>query len=351
MFPVRETDAMQGGLNANGVRVRTGYMDEDGTGWMMSGFYSAETDISFRRGQRRIGGTEIDQVIIAAYPLLIYTRNGAVPLVDARDWQDSAIGFPTFNGTTQKYDILFHQDFNTTSAGADLNHYLAQLYRSKNIQVSSFIGGRYFYLGEHFRFMGVDSGFGYDVSIDEDDATFGPEGALTLAYPLLESRLLSHVESHMAGPQIGLRVDIGKKKNLHIWTQSIFGLLANYEQLTVSGNNIGDPLLHPEMFDQVSFTYFDNSFKEKKTHTHVSPMLEQSFFADIRLPHLIPVLSKSFLTENASLRLGYTWTYIGAVSRPTHSISWKGFPLTPGVKIDRQDFDMNTLSVGITCPF
>jgi hypothetical protein len=106
---------------------------------------------------------------------------------------------------------------------------------------------------------------------------------------------------------------------------------------------------HPEMHD--GFQFLDNSFLDEERHAHVSPLLEQSINADIRIAHLLPFLKKSYMFEDARLRLGYTWTFIGEVQRPTDAIDWKGFPLFPSVRIERHNFIMNQLSIGLACPY
>lgn len=357
IFPIRRADVLGGGLDSDGIRLRFGVMDEDDTGWRTSGYFAPEANLDFNRGRAKIANQKITQAILLANPNLIFTKHGAIPLIDALDPADSAIPWATYNGSTQKYDVLFRLDYSTTSAGADLNRFLGTVYKSRNMRVSSFIGGRYFYLDEHFGFRGIDSGFGYDIDYEigntDGDSTFRPEpNSIDVAYPLLDARLNSNVKSQMAGPQIGFRFDLGKKDGkFQVWGQSTFGLLANHEELEVNGNNIGDPLLHPEMFNLGTGEYLDNSFNDGESHTHVSPLLEQSLYADLRLATIAPFLRKNYYLQDASLRLGWTWTYIGEVSRPVDSIDWKGFPLTPSVRIDRKNFTMNTLSVGIECPF
>ncbi len=363
LFPIRNLDQLDGGLDSNGVRIRFGHFDEDGTGWITNGFASSEANTLFRSGQAKVNGFPITQALLlsqtgtpqlgqggggggATVLSLVYPRNGAIPLIDAIDPADSAIPFATFNGTTQKFDVLFEVAYETSSAGFDINHYTGTVYRSGAMKISTYVGGRYIYLSENMSFFGIDSGFGYDV--DED--TFRPDaGSVTIAYPLMESHLNANAESHMGGAQAGFRVDLGTGKTFHVFTHTTLGLLANYEIVDVTGNNIGDPLHHPEMHNGITFN--DNSFFDRKRQTHVSPLFEQSIYADISVPHILPFMRKSFLFEDASLRLGWTWTYIGQVARPGDSINWKGFPLFPSVRTERRSFTMNQLSIGLTCPF
>ncbi|MEZ6064214.1 MAG: hypothetical protein R3B90_00565 [Planctomycetaceae bacterium] len=351
LFPIRNTSEMGGTHSAPGVRGRWARMHEDGTGWEVQGFYTDQTELVSSRGAATINGVPITQARILENPLLLFSKNGALPLIysDDLDGTDHSVGFL---GDSQPYDVLFHIESYSSAMGVHANHYSGDLYKSETSRVTSFFGGRYLHLDEHFGFRGISSGFGYDVGDDPEDPDFGrPTGALTLDHPLMNSYLNSEVRSHIAGPQIGVRFDVGRNKGLHLWGESTFGLLLNYERLSVSGDNIGIPkaFAHPEMHD--GFQFLDNSFVDSEQHMHISPLLEQSIYADIKMKRLIPVLEKSYFFEDTALRLGYTATLVGLVSRPSNSINWRGFPQFPTVRTDRENLLMQQFSIGLNATF
>ncbi|MCA9055249.1 MAG: hypothetical protein KDA75_15520, partial [Planctomycetaceae bacterium] len=348
LFPIHTLGALEGGLDSNGIKLRWGMMNEDGTGWSASGFFAPETTMQFQRGTDNVFGVPITQTMLVAssgFPsemsALIFARIGGLPLI----YSDDLYAFDHvggFLGETQKFDLLYRLQYDTSAAGTDLNRYTGILKKTDNMKVTSFVGARYFHLAENFSFRGLDSGLGYDFGDDPDDPEFlRPDNtSIVVDYPLLDARLNSAVESHMAGAQAGFRVDIGHKGAFHVWTQTTGGLLGNYETLEVNGNNIGVASIgaRPDMHDGLpsdppipNGQFLDNSFRDKERHTHVSPLFEQSLYADIRLRSILPFLKKSYLLEEAQFRVGYTFTWIGGVSRPGDSINWVGFPRFPSV--------------------
>lgn len=362
VFPIHTTGALAGGLDSDGIKLRWGFQNEDGTGWAVSGFWANETNMGFQRGTDNINGIPITQELISANPNIIFTQNGAIPYIYSNDiaGTDHIFGFL---GETQKYDIMYRIEWDTRAAGLDVNHYTGLLYKGDSVRVTSYFGGRYMYLKEHFGFRGIDSGFGYDVELpttggggggggtNANQGVYRPTGALTFDYPLLDATLNSNVDSHIAGPQCGFRIDLGDRKGFHMWTMTTFGLLANHERQEVNGNNIGVPgfLARPDMHNGVTFN--DNRFKDTANHTHVSPLFEQSIFADIRVADILPLLKKSYYLEEAQFRVGYTFTWLGEVQRPGDGINWVGYPYFPTARTDRASFTMNQLSLGLTFPY
>lgn len=350
-FPIHNLGALYGDATSDGVKLRYGFTNEDGTGWNATGFWANDGELGFQRGTDNVNGMPISQTLLTLNPLLIATFYGGLPLIFTDDPFDPTT-FPGYLGLTQKFDVMYRLEYDTKAAGAELNRFLGYWYKGNSTRISTFIGARYLYLNEHFGFHGIDSGFGYDFDVPDPGDTpaagdFHPTGTLTFDYPLLHARLNSDVQSHLAGPQVGFRIDLGERSGFHVWTQSTFGILANHERLEITGNNIGVPIgiAHPEMHDGVQF--LDNSFRDYESHTHASPLFEQSIIADVPLAGLLPFLKKSYFLENAQFRAGYTFTWVGEVSRPGDSIAWRGFPQFPSVRIERHSFWMNQLNLGL----
>lgn len=351
IYPIHNLGALYGDSTSDGVKLRYGFTNEDGTGWNATGFLTNQIELGFQRGTDNINGIPITQGLLAQSPNLIAVYFGGLPLIYTNDPLDGRATPLGYLGESQKFDVMYRLEYDTKAGGAELNRFLGYWYKGENTRVSTFAGARYFYLNEHFGFHGIDSGFGYDFDLptgntpDPDD--LHPSGTLIFDYPLLHARLNSDVESHMAGPQVGFRVDVGHRGGFHLWTQTTFALLANHERLQITGDNIGVAsfAVNPDMHD--GFQFLDNSFRDNESHTHASPLFEQSIIADVKLSGLLPFLRKNYFLENTEFRAGYTFTWVGEVSRPGDSINWVGYPLYPSVRIERHSFWMNQLNLGL----
>ena len=135
LFPIHTLGALDGGLDSNGIKLRWGMMHEDGTGWGASGFFAPETTMQFQRGTDHVFGTPITQTMLLAssgFPsemsALIFARIGGLPLI----YSDDLYGFDHvggFLGETQKFDLMYRLQYDTTAAGTDLNRYTGILRR------------------------------------------------------------------------------------------------------------------------------------------------------------------------------------------------------------------------------
>lgn len=164
-------------------------------------------------------------------------------------------------------------------------------------------------------------------------------GRFEVNSPPIESYLRSRVRSHMAGPEIGLRFDIGGDGDgFAVWGESRFALLANHERIQLDGDNIGMTTRPADFLQPTSEDAQRNRFNDQESHTHVSPYFEQSIYAEAPIFEHLPVLRKVRLLENAQFRVGYTFTYIGFVAEPEKSWIPQGAPsqgLFPLVSVSR----------------
>ncbi|MEZ6054438.1 MAG: hypothetical protein R3C02_24130 [Planctomycetaceae bacterium] len=401
LFPYRDMTIF-GAINAQGIRSRWGFMDETGYGMMLTGFWGGHGKDVIAFGYTDWNGIPITQDLILANSGTATTGGagggaggatagggtsavpvsglfGSVPLEFAEGFipRVDGEGLYGFTGTSQKYDTFYSIATETSALGANLNLYHEPLYKRKWVTVRPTYGARYLYIDDRFRFRGIDSGLSYTITgattggaggagggnqgggAGASGSTFRPASATIpvdadgLVVDLfLDSNLNSNVDSHMAGPEAGIRYDFGTSKNFSIWGQSTFGLLANHEQVRISGENIGDPIA----FLLISDTNFldpdiDTRFDNQESHTHASPLFEQSIFVEANVLKYVPIINKFHLLEQAQFQAGYTLTVVGNVARAGDSIRWKAFPDTPHPEIDYQTWSMQNWSLAVHWDF
>jgi hypothetical protein len=231
------------------------------------------------------------------------------------------------------------------------------------MQVKPLISARYLNISEGFAFTGLDSGFHYEVEID--DGTFRPdEEVVGPLYPLFRSYLESSTTSQLAGPELGLRGDIGHNGTLNLWWQAAFGLMANAERVRVKGNNIGNAHFFNTnvgdpgaIGDESGFgTIFgpaydmfanDTNFHDVEYHTHVSPVLSMGINAELDIFDALPYTRKVSLFDSAKLTLGYNMLFVGQLARPGDSVRWRGFPEFPSVLVRRDTWDTQQFNIGL----
>ena len=356
VFPIRDLGAFDN-FRSGGLAANWGFFNEDGTGMSVGGFWASPSQQSFQMGQDSINGVPITQSLISTLDgSLLFTRNGAIPL----DW-----GFSNpstqYNGVanlgTAKYDLLFAYDTKTSAIGTDANFYMTPMIQREAVKVRSFIGGRYMHIDDQFHFRGIDSGFGYTITAATGGGggggattgnTFRPAtGTLQANYALYEATLTNNVRTNLAGPQVGLRYDLGDGDEFKLWGQSVVGLMANREDYRQFGNNIGDQqglLLFSNGLDMLAT---DARFQSRRTVTHVSPLFEQTFMAEMKILDMIPGVRRLPYIEDTVFRVGYTATVVGGIARAGDSIDWKGFPLTPSIRPGRDTWWMSRWNFGV----
>ncbi|MBL8849544.1 MAG: hypothetical protein JNG89_07665 [Planctomycetaceae bacterium] len=383
IYPIRSTDILDDVISSNGVRLRGGYFDGDGTGMQLEFWWAFGAHDAVQYGSDNIDGIPITQELITGvsdpqygeWPneelagdfgqwggFLMNAKIGALPLEDSSGIYDGF--FPPGNGitgSTQKYDILFRVDTNLNVGGGNLNFYLGELYRRPHVSIKSYTGIKYMFVDERFGFRGIDSGMNYAV----DELTGNPEDGEFIGpfYPLFESILNATVTSHLAGPEFGLRGDLGKGGAFAVWWQGSLGLLANHETARVQGNNIGNAYIFHSNFGDPStigdesgaglgnpaYDMFanDTTFDSKEQHTHVSPTLNLGVNAEIGILDAIPGIRRISLFDDAKLNVGYNMQFVGMMARAADSIRWRGFPDFPSAQIDYETWGMHQLSIGL----
>ncbi len=356
IYPIRGLNEF-GDYKSTGLQGGLGFFNEDGTGMSVNGFWSGNANQSFTMGQESINGIPITQEIIdATNGRLLFFRNGAIPL----DWGFSSslfLGGITGHLGTAKYDLLYHMDTKSTAIGSDLNYYMTPVVDSGAIKVRPLIGGRYMSIDDQFRFHGIDSGFNYDFLITSSTGGVGGAAAANTyrplpgtqfaVYDMVDATLNNSVQSNLAGPQVGLRYDFGSGDGFKIWGQSVVGLMGNQENYNQSGNNIGDELGLLLFSNGLDMLATDARFNSKRTVSHVSPLFEQTFMAEMKILEMIPLVRKLPGIDNTVFRVGYTATVVGNVAQAGESIDWRGFPDFPSISPSRETWWMSRWNFGI----
>lgn len=394
LFPVvRNTGILDNPMSSNGMRFRGGYFNGDGTGWGAEMWWAFTANDQVRFGQDTYNGQPITQNMIAGFDVgglttpvdiagapgafLLSMRVGYLPLIDNNPyWNQFGLGLVAggwagtlgtgITGSTTRYDLLWQVDSHVNTGGGALNYYLGDVYHRPHASIKTFTGVRYQFIDDRFGFRGLDSGFGYVVDAaggtggtgggTGGGTTFRPTDITGPLYPLFETVVNSTVTSNLAGPEIGLRGDLGEGKGLFSmwWTGSV-GALVNAEQSKIQGFGVGNPYYYnsqdPAALGNISpaFDMFANNtnFNSRESQVHLSPMLNLGINCQLNIFDSIPGLRKVSLFDDAKLTFGYNITSIGWVANSAASIQWRGFPEAPRSQIEYHTFNLSQLSVGL----
>ncbi len=373
LFPVRSLRELDGPIDTDGIRLRWGWDSDDGSGLMLSGWWGFKAEERFKKGFDSINGIPVDQTFILANTPAngfapLFPRNGALSL-------DSPISIPGtfgvgYTGSAQKFDLLYELKYETQAGGASLDFYHTPWFKRDWITFRPVVGARYLYIDESFNFRGIDSGFHYTVDAPSVGGgggggggggagqttgfTWRPDGS-TVHQPVInglprdlffEAYLNSESKSHLAGPQVGFRYDFGEGDGFRIWGQSVGAVLANHERVRVQGNNIGNPFELLFLAD-IDMLAEDTSFDDTESHTHASPMFEQSIFAEMDVLKYIPLVKDCHIFDDSILRIGYTYTVVGNVARPGDAVSWRGYPDFPSVSVEYKTWSTHNWSFAV----
>ncbi|MFH1303993.1 MAG: hypothetical protein ABIK07_23300 [Planctomycetota bacterium] len=306
----------------------------------------------------------------------------------------------TVNGVTVPYDLDFRIKVVSQAWGTNATWMSTPVVDKKNMKVRGLVGARYLKVKEGFSFVGRDSGLLYsdatsitgirpdlklfshptgsdenqddiidNAGVVEDDSGTAGTGTATAFFaapvdpvtglPVIPYTTVvdSKVDTNLAGPEIGFQFDLGGEK-FKIWGQTKLGLMANQEKIQLSGDNVGmgiradpDDVDRPKaLIDPTAADPNPNAFASSQTNTHVSPIFEQSIFAEMDIFGHVPVLKRMKILEEAKFKVGYTYIVAGEVARPFDSIRWQGMPtrgLFPSIDVQRQTWSVGTWSVGI----
>ena len=367
IFVERNFNALPDPAQGGGARTTWGWFNPDQSGFQASGFWLSNTESNYFSGT----GLGFDPNLAFATR---YTENrirafSGLPLQEAHSGSEvvrtSGSDGDALPGFVQPFDIFYRLQFESQLAGSNVDWYWSAIYDRSSLLIRPVAGGRFLQLRERFTFDGSDSGLGY--SIQGARATTGGGNAATLGQVyspiafdpefstpnIMNSHLTSESRSLLAGPEAGLRFDVGSDR-FKIWTQSKFGLLANNTHRNLNGFNIGDAYyvangrtttLMPRNSPNLT------AFSREDTSTWLSPMFEQSIFVKAPLFQYVPVLNKARILNQAEFQAGYTLLVLGQIARPAQQIDWQGYTddahRGPLLKNERSTYTNGTFSFGV----
>ena len=303
-------------------------------------------------------------------------------------------------GATAVYDLNFQVGLQVEQYGSGLRWQTTPWIKTDTFRLSPTAGVRYMSLTENFNFFGQHSGWTYgsatgggagggggnqatnpDVLIhsipnffdDDRDGVIDPAGSFEgggagggaggaagaagtflppsngQIYPVT-SILANNVQSQLLGPELGFNYQLGGD-HFKIGGRSQFALLANYERIRMSGDNIFVTTRQGNLNQPSIVDPRPNDFTDSKTTTHVSPLFEQSVYLEGQFLKYVPLVRRSSFLQGADVRVGYTYTFMTEITRADDSILWQGNPaagLFPEIDAKRSTWRSNTLNLGIT---
>ncbi|WP_291170815.1 hypothetical protein [Gimesia sp.] len=391
-------------MNAPGARIRWGWLNDDDSGIELTGWWIAQADsvwsADIRSTHKSNPANQAVFDILLSPPDYIFTPIpgytvqdiGAILQEELKNLASLPLDDGTIDGVSVPYDIDFRIKTISQSWGTNLTWLSTPFVDKKNLKIRGLAGARYMQVREGFSFYGRDSGLVYaegttvaatqpdlkvvslptgtdenqdgiidNTGFSEDESSGNTSTTTTVFFLGVNDPVTSYVnntvDTHLAGPEIGFQFDLGGDK-FKIWGQTKFGIMANRSKIKLNGDNIGmitrddptDPDRPQALITPTAADPNPNQFSDYQTHTHVSPLFEQSIFAEMNLFDKVPVLKRMKLLEEAKLKVGYTYIVAGEVTRPYESILWTGMPtrgLFPSIDVKREKWSVGTWSVGL----
>ncbi|MBI1348504.1 hypothetical protein GC163_19695 [bacterium] len=353
-------DDVENHLSGGGFRGTFGWMNPNDTGVFITGFWAEEGSAVYDPHNPIGDPSRPESTLSALYGVPLFDGQGETSL-PLQPGETEPVVVP--GGGTQGYDMQYKLAWQSQAYGIGGGFMGSSFYSTDTIKLRPTFGLRYLNLRENATFDGQNSNLGYLVSTGGSGTTGGGNNAnngtprgrpvpgsvvgVGLVDPLV-SHLRSNTKSQLAGPEIGLALDLGGDKFL-IQLQSKLGILANHSTREIDGFGIGrtqvqvgSPAIVPIPLDPTL-----TSFQQQESTTSVSPSFEQSVMVRMPVLQFVPIIRKSRLFENAEFQVGYTWTVAGAVYRPGNVIDWAGYPNFPTINSNKTTWFMHSVSWGV----
>lgn len=297
-----------------GTRVRVGYRGDNNGGLEFDGLWMADEERSWQRG---LGGLNA-----GADPTTVRVT-AALPLYDGGA------------GYAVPFDQHFRIGLETRSSSYGL-HFTKRGYWWGAVLLQPTLGVRYLQLDESFGFSAADSGLTYTHN---DDGT-PVETSLDppqVAFPPYQAALNAIGETRLIGPLLGLSYS-STGKFFRFGGSTRAGVMFAQSEQTLNGQGFGNGFA----------AGFDPTITFNDTHdsNYATAMIEQNLTLDIDLLGIVPPFSRLAGDDSLVLRLGWSIMALHSVVRPVESTRWNGFPLSPELKNSRNDWYLQTWSVG-----
>ncbi|MCC7420397.1 MAG: hypothetical protein IT428_08960 [Planctomycetaceae bacterium] len=300
--------------NTGGIDMRWGYENPDDSGFGLRALWLTDVKTNHHKGT---GAGDFNN------PQFLFDNGGIA-----------------WNGTGRRaaYDRYFNLTYNQQMAQGAFDFSRTPWFKGEFYSVAPMWGARYLFVNEKFAFNGSDSNLTY-LYTEYGPITVGSQGPNPNGIPAYEAFFRSEVETHLFGPHLGLKYNIGGEYlKLGGYTQG--ALLGNIENLSLKGRNLGDGF-------NTDFRFVDTFFSQKLRNSHVSPAFEQHFYAEAPLFRLVPYLNKWNILKEAKVRAAYTYLSVGEVSRPESNIIYNGFPGVPELRTSRGEWHTSVYSIGV----
>lgn len=298
-------------------------------------------------------------------------------------------GIPTtsgvVNGEVEPFDVDYILKQTIASGGAYADWAFSPMYDNDRIKVRAVVGGRWLWIDETFKFNGTSTWLAYnsqgatadgdtpvnakvflpDTGVLPTTTTVGTYTApLGINDLLVRAYIKSQVITNLYGPEMGLHYELGNRKGIQVTGSTRVAAMFNSETLRLEGDNIGnftgievvpDPVTGANIASRMYDTSTRqgpslNAFKDVSVGTHISPLFEQSFTAEIPIFDRVPVLRNVSILDGAKFSVGWTGLVVGQVADPVKSIVWDSSPISNEFlhyRPNRKTFVQNSLNLGI----
>lgn len=225
----------------------------------------------------------------------------------------------TVEGLGVAFDTEFKLGYKQQAIGGDILWSTMPVYETTGIKLRPVFGLKYLKIREQFTLHGEDSALDY-----LGDAIGAPIGTVSpnpFGNPAFASDLKARTVSDLAGPEIGIRYEVGGNHFL-LSGQSRLAVAANHEVFNLNGNQIGDGIVQG-FPTPTPANPKPSAFADKRSQTHVSPIFSQDFNFKAKIFRHLPILNDLPLLADANMLVGYNFVLVGNVARPTKGIDWR----------------------------
>jgi len=320
------------GFGANGLRAHFNIINPDDRMLMADIFGVAPADSHWRpRPAADFSSFSTIQSTISAM--------GVIPF-------DNGLDSGT-TGTPAEYDAEYRLGYQASVWGSNVDWAPNAFIDKGPLKVRALYGLTFARVAEEFTFNGIQTNYGYVINAATGDIF--DSTVVDIGEGFTYSNMYSRTTSYVAGPEIGLRYDLGGER-LKFWGVTKAGVAVNYETISLGGNNMYDSFgrsiagLDPNLTPTV-----DNpnpgAFNSKERHTHVSPIFQQQLFAEAPIFQYLPYVRKMHFFRDAKFRFGYNFLLIGEMARPTKIIDYKEYE--PKIDLSRSRWAMGATSFAI----